>query len=131
MITLLFILQACSSEEIRVFARTQGNSVSFEIKELSLRKTGQDWYDDWIQLEHPDSIDLTTTWEEIGWISTSEEKYHHLFLDADRVLTEGQDIKDIVEPTYLGRPISTGRINLELGILDAPNGAGLFLLSAE
>ena len=131
MFVLLFILQACSSDDIRVFARTQGSPVSFEIRELSLRTTDQDWYDDWIQLEHLDSVDLTANWLEIGWIQSSDKEYHHLFLDADHVITEGQNIKDIVEPTYLGRPIADGRINLELGILDAPNGTGLFLFSAE
>ena len=131
MFSALFILQACSSDNLRIFARTQGNSVSFEIIELSLRTTEQDWYDDWVQLEHLDSVDLTANWQEIGWIQSSEQEYYHLFLDADRVITEGRNIKDIVEPTYLGKPISSGRINLELGILDAPNGTGLFLFSAE
>lgn len=131
MLLLLFLLSACSTNNITVIARTQGASVEFEVNELSLRKTGQTWYDDWTPLAHLDYLELHSDWQEIGWMESSAEEYHHIFLDADRVMMKEEEIKDIVEPTYLGRPISQGNIKLELGILEAPDGTGLFLFSAE
>ena len=133
MMLFFLFLSACSSADITVLARTQGSTVHFEIDEISLRRSDQAWFDDWDSLKHLTEIELDSEWQEIGWLPmvSEEQEYHHIFLDADRIFHNGEEIKDIVEPTSLGGRFSRGTIKLELEVIEAPDGIGLFLISAN
>ena len=131
----LILLLACAPSQLEFYLRVNTGQVQVELAELSIRASGQDWYDEWVQIAIPTELSLDQEWSYLGSLDrnpNTQQRYHHLFLDVERAFWNGEEIKDIVEPTAFPSAITKPqRVNLELDVLKAPSGWGLFLLGIE
>ena len=131
----MLLLFACQApEHIEVFARTTHNSVDVVIDEVSLRAASHGWYEQWHELTVlQDEITLVGGPTKIAQGSFSHDEYVHIFLDVQQAFLGDDELIDIVEPIAADKAIRPfrNRIDLELQVLMAPDGLGLFLTDAN
>ena len=131
---MLLFLACHPAHTIEVFARTDQETVNVLIDEVSLRASTHGWYEQWHQLtvlQNTVTIDSETI--KIAEGSFAHNEYLHLFLDVQQAFWMDDELIDIVEPISVDKPIRPlrNRIDLELQVLMAPDGLGLFLTDAR
>ena len=131
---ILFLVACISAETVDVWIKTEQETVELIIDSISLRATGQAWYQDWHLLDPvSDHLSITPEYQIIANGLQSHTQYHHIFIDAHSAFINGVEIADILEPISLDSPLTDRHSNIYVDavVLEAPRGPSIFLRDAS
>ena len=141
-LSLIILLSAiaCAPEQLEVYASVRNGSTTIQWQAVTINPKDQPWllFDD---AENWPALQLTSQAHSIDnepvLIATGnpqEQAYDRIYLNAQKITENEQEILDILEPIaydFEHRISAPQRILVTCSIEDAPQGRGLFVINAE